>query len=77
MSLKNKLTFGAIGMLVWFMLASMVGASIIITNQNTKASNDLLTKSMNIIIDDLSKRETQLLFDASKTVKMNEMGSKL
>ena len=77
MSLKNKIIFGAIGMLVFVMLFSMVGVSAIITKQNSKASNDLLTKSMNIIIDDLAKRKGQILSDSSQTVKMDAMGSKL
>ncbi len=77
MSLKNKIIFGAIGMLLLVMLFSMVGVSVIITKQNSKASNDLLTKSMNIIIDDLAKRKAKLLSDSSQTVNMDAMGSKL
>lgn len=75
-TLKNKIVFGAIGMLVLLMLISTVAVSIIINQQNRAASYDYLQKAFNIIIDDISKNQDRLLSDSRRIATVDSMGDR-
>ncbi|MBU2429351.1 MAG: methyl-accepting chemotaxis protein, partial [Proteobacteria bacterium] len=75
-TLKNKIIFGAVGMLVLLMLTSTVAVSIIINKQNRAASYDYLQKAFNILIDDISKNQDKLLSDSRRIASVDSMGDR-
>lgn len=75
-TLKNKIIFGAIGMLVILMLTSTVAVSIIINKQNRTSSYDYLQKSFNIIVDDISKNQEKLVSDSRRIASVDSMGER-
>ncbi len=75
-ALKNKIIFGAIGMLILLMVSSTVAVSIIINKQNRNTSYDYLQKAFNIAIDDITKNQDKLLADSRRIASVDRMGDR-
>ena len=73
MKLRNKLMFGASGMLVVAMFLSAFVVSIIVNKQNREASNSLLSNSSKIIREAISERQYKLLCDTRQMASENRM----
>jgi methyl-accepting chemotaxis protein len=77
MTLKSKLIFGAMAMLVIPMAVSIAVVFVVINQQNRSASHDRLFKSIDIIRDDLSAKLTKLASDTAQLAAGNEMGGRI
>ncbi|MBF0121616.1 MAG: HAMP domain-containing protein [Desulfobacterales bacterium] len=77
MKLKNKLMFGALGIAIFIILISTTVASVIIGKQNREASNKVLIKAGNIIIDDIEALQIKLLSESRQMATINDMGTKI
>ena len=75
--LKNKIIFGATAMLITIMLISIAVVSILVGQQNLRASNDLIKKSFVIINDAISERQELLLSAARRMTQINDMGTRI
>lgn len=67
----------ASAMLIGVMLITIVASSVLISRQNVVMSNDLLKKSFEIIIDDLSQRQGKLLYNIQQLASMEGMEAKI
>jgi len=77
MTLKWKLIFGAVAMLVVPMAVSIAVVFMIITQQSRAGSNDRIHKSMEIIREDLSSKRTKLMSDAAELADGDATGSRI
>jgi len=77
MILKWKLIFGAVALLVVPMTVSIAVVAVIITQQNRTASNDRLYKSMDIIRDEISAKQTKLRSDTVQLAGGDGTGSRI
>ncbi len=77
MSLKKKLIFGAIGLVVFIMLSSVLIVSILVTKQNKNTANYQIKSAINVIKQDLLDKQTKLLSDTSQMASANKMASKV
>jgi methyl-accepting chemotaxis protein len=75
--LKNKLMFMTLSMVIFVMVVSTIVVCILINTQNRNASNDLLKRSFNIIVDDISRVQDELLVDSRQLATINDMTSKI
>ena len=64
-------------MVVLLMLASTVAVSTIISNQNQRSSNDLLSKLLNVVRDSLTTQQEKVLEDSIQISTINSMGARL
>jgi len=72
---RNKLMFMGLSMVIFVSIVSTIVAFFVINNQNRDASNDLLNRSSNIIIDDLLEIREKLLSDSRQLATINNMAS--
>lgn len=77
MKLRTKLTLGSLAMIVLVMVVSTAAVSFLINKQNKRGSYDQLTKSGNIIRNDLLYRQEKLLKNAHQIATVNKMGTKI
>ncbi len=57
MSLKKKLIFGAIGLVVFIMLSSVLIVSILVTKQNKNTANGQIKSAINVIKQEFYRSE--------------------
>ena len=77
MSLKKKLIFGAIGLVVFIMISSVLIVSILVTKQNKSTANDQIKSAINVIKQDLLDKQTKLLSNTFQMASANKMASKV
>jgi len=73
--LKNKITFGALLMLITAMMLCIVVVSIIIKKQNRQASYEILKKSFRLMIDEISEKEKEFVSACRQIAAANDMGT--
>lgn len=77
MKLKTKLIFGSLAMVILVMLASTIVVATLIKRQNRETSNDQIEKSLNVVRDDLTAKQTEILSTANQLATVDRMGSKV
>lgn len=77
MSLKKKLIFGAIGLVILIMIATLSVVSILVTKQNKSIANSQVKSAINVIRQDLLDKQAKLKADASQMASANKMPSKI
>ncbi len=77
MSLKKKLIFGAIGLVIMIMIASLSFVSILVTKQNKTIADSQVLSAINVIRQDLLDKQGKLLADAMQMASANKMASKI
>jgi len=73
MKIKTKLVLGATTICFFTLIVSTLVVSYIINEQNMKASFNLIGKTFNVIIDNLSSGKKKLLTDATRFANRDEM----
>jgi hypothetical protein len=74
---KSKLILGALGMVLFTMALSIVGATLFIHRQNRQAATAQLRQAMDIIRDDIQAKSGKLLGDTRQMVSAEEIGAKV
>ncbi len=77
MSLKKKLIFGAIGLVILIMIATLSFVSILVTKQNKKLRDSQVLSAINVIRKDLLGKQNKLMADALQMASANKMASKI
>ena len=77
MSLKKKLIFGAIGLVILIMIATLSFVSILVTKQNKTIANSQVLSAINGIRQDFLDKQDKLLADALQMASANKMPSKI
>ncbi|MFA5902901.1 MAG: methyl-accepting chemotaxis protein [Desulfobacula sp.] len=77
MSLKKKLIFGAIGLVILIMIASLSFVSILVTKQNKNIAGNQVLSAVNVIRQDLLDKENKLMADALQMASANKIASKI
>ena len=77
MSLKKKLIFGAIGLVILIMVATLSFVSILVTKQNKTIAHRQVLSAVNVIRQDLMDKQNKLLVDALQMASANKMASKV
>ncbi len=77
MKIKNKIMLNTSAILIIVMVISTITVSYLITNQNRKASNDLLKKSFNIIRQEIKTSANNLLSSSRQMAATNGMPDKI
>ncbi len=77
MKLKTKLVLMSLSMVILVMVVSTTAVSFLVNKQNKRASCDQLSKSGNIIRNELSSRQATLIEDAGQIASFDKMGSKI
>ncbi len=75
--LKSKITLGLLAMVVLVMVVSTVMVTLVLNRQFRDASNRNLTKSINIVRQELLGMQAKLQADARQMATINTMGSKV
>ncbi|MBF0530478.1 MAG: methyl-accepting chemotaxis protein, partial [Deltaproteobacteria bacterium] len=75
--LRTKLILISMATLIIPMIVSICVTAYIITQQNQGASFDQITKSVDIIRDDLQSKQQKQKLDAAQMASMNGMGSRM
>jgi methyl-accepting chemotaxis protein len=74
-SIKFKLLFGPIVILILVMVISLIAVVTVLKTQNSAASNEQIQKSIKIIQEDLRVSQQKLLEAAMQASKVNDKGS--
>ena len=77
MSLKKKLIFGAIGLVVFIMIATLSFVSVLVTKQNKAIADKQVLSAVNVIRQDLLDKQHKLMIDALQMASANKMASKI
>lgn len=77
MQLKNKITFGALLMLITAMMLCIMVVSIIIKAQNQKASYEMLKKSFRIILKEITEKEREFASACRQIATATDMGTNI
>jgi len=77
MSLKKKLIFGATGLVILIMIATLFLVSVLVTKQNKAIADKQVLSAVNVIRQDLLDKQHKLLADALQMASDNKMASKI
>jgi methyl-accepting chemotaxis protein len=77
MKIKSKLLIGVIGVVLFIMICSTVAVDLLLNKQNHAAVQKNLEKTINLIKDDISKRQIKQMRDARQMVRVNKVGDNL
>ncbi len=72
--LKNKITFGALLMLITAMMLCIIVVSIIIKTQNRQASYEILKKSFRLMVNELAEKERGFVSACRQIAAANDIG---
>lgn len=75
--LKTKMLLGSLAMVVFVMLASAIVVSIVINRQYREAVGRDITKTINIVRDDLLTTQEKMMADTRQIATINTMGAKV
>ncbi len=76
-SLKKKLIFGAIGMVVFIMVISSIFVSIYVSKQNRDNAKDQIKNAMNVVRLELMDKDKKLLADTIQMTTANKLPAEL
>jgi methyl-accepting chemotaxis protein len=77
MSLKKKLIFGAGGLVILIMIATLSLVSVLVTKQNKNIADKQVLSAVNVIRQDLLDKQNKLMADALQMASANQMASKI
>jgi methyl-accepting chemotaxis protein len=77
MKIKSKLLVGVTGVVLFIMICSTVAVYMLLNKQNHAAVRQNLEKTINLIKDDLGKRQAKQIRDAGQAVTVNKIGENL
>jgi methyl-accepting chemotaxis protein len=77
MKIKTKLLAGVIGAVLFIMICSTIAVYLLLDKQNHAAVQRNLGKTINLIKDDLGKRETKQKRDSRQTATLNKLGENI
>jgi methyl-accepting chemotaxis protein len=77
MKLRSKIIMGCIGIPVLVMVISTLATVYQIRNQSLAASNELLSRAFEIVIDDLSEKQEKLLTDLRQLASRSDISGKM
>ena len=77
MSLKKKLIFGAGGLVILIMIATLFLVSVLVTKQNKNIADKQVLSAVNVIRQDLLDKQNKLMADALQMASANQMASKI
>ncbi|QTA88290.1 methyl-accepting chemotaxis protein [Desulfonema magnum] len=75
--LKTKLTLGALSMLIIAMSLSSFVISVIVRKQNRETSHDILKKSLNVIVEEISEEQADFLSYSRQMATANDIASNI
>ncbi len=75
--LKTKLLAGALGIIIFLMVLSILGTSIIISRQNQETSYNYLRQSLSVIRDEISSMTKKLLINSRQISQSGNMGDNI
>ncbi len=77
MGLKKKLLAAVLGIIVFIMSCSTVVVAVLLQRQNKDAVYENLKANLNIIMDDLKRRQAKQHSDADMFIRTNKIGEKV
>ncbi len=77
MKFKTKLILGSVISNIVIIAISMLVVSYIVSKQNNKASNEIIKKSYNVILDDIASRQKKIMDATRQVAAMEGIGLKI
>ncbi len=77
MKIKSKLLVGVTGVVLFIMICSTAAVYMLLSKQNHAAVRQNLEKTINMIKDDLGKRQVKQIRDAGQVVTVNKIGENI
>ena len=77
MKIKSKVLVGVIGVVLFMMICSTAAVYMLLNKQNYAAVQRNLEKTINLVKDDLGKRQAKQSQDARQAATVNKIGENI